>query len=132
MIGVKLSVNEMMSVFENHFKDALNEKDKWFQEWKREENCNKEILSERDFEEASIYFFDNHAVNYLYHLHNRININYFPASLKNVVILGLNIFSIEKETLISYDFSKAAMLSEDLQKIITKLGICKPIELVIL
>ncbi len=132
IIGIKLSVSEMMSILETHFKKSLDKKDEWFEVWKRTDNCNKAIMTQRDKEEASIYFFENHAVNYLSHLHNRININSFTTSSNNVVILGLDILSIEKEKLNSYDFSNVANLREDFQKIITKLGICKHIELIIL
>lgn len=131
IIGIKLSINEMMSILEAHFKESLDKKDEWFEEWKRTDNCNKTIMTQHDIEEASIYFFENHAVNYLSHLHNRININSFCTST-NTVVLGLDILSIQKEELNSYDFSKVAILREDFQKIITKLGICKHIELIIL
>ena len=131
IIGIKLSINEMMSILEAHFKESLDKKDEWFEEWKRTDNCNKTIMTQRDIEEASIYFFENHAVNYLSHLHNRININSFCTST-NTVVLGLDILSIQKEELNSYDFSKVSILREDFQKIITKLGICKHIELIIL
>jgi hypothetical protein len=131
IIGIKLSINEMMSILEAHFKESLDKKEEWFEEWKRTDNCNKTIMTQRDIEEASIYFFENHAVNYLSHLHNRININSFCTST-NTVVLGLDILSIQKEELNSYDFSKVANLREDFQKIITKLGICKHIELIIL